>query len=178
MSKSIRIFRDKLTENICKDLEKLFEQAYSVNEYESSITGLCERIIEHLLKVLLFGKNINPSDKWIQEVNVWLKKISLIKTKPNNKPVPFNKLIKWGSDSLTNRENSYDIVNYENCIDNVLIEYDDLNPIGKDITFNNFDLFIKLYSDLLKACSNNTYSKDLLIDKLNQWFKKFDETYK
>ena len=50
----------------------------------------------------------------------------------------FNKLIKWGSDSLTNRENSYDIVNYENCIDNVLIEYDDLNPIGKDITFNNF----------------------------------------
>ena len=178
MSENLVEIIKQLAENDYKTLINLNEQARPANAYESTVTGLCHRIIEHLLKLFLFGKNIYPAKRWIHEIDTWFETISLIKTKPNNKPLPLNKLLDWGNDYITDRNNNFSKKTYDNRIKSLLIENSDLKPIGEKIVYNNSDMFINLYSQLLQSCSDMSYSKQLLQSKINEWFDKFSKSYK
>ena len=177
MSKIQKIIHDELKKYCINKTTNLVEQAHSVSTFESPITSIGEEIISHLLKIFLFSENINPTNKWIKEIDSWLTQIKRIKTKPRNKPIPYNKLKQWASETITDRNNNYSQSAFNDCINIVLNEYDDLNPIGKAVTIKNFDKFIDLYNTLLKSCTDDTYNKQILTNVINKWFIDFKYSY-
>lgn len=151
----------------------LDEQAISRSDAESGISHLADTLIEHLLKVLVFGPNCSAYNHWMSELNKWFKKISEIKLKPKSYHPTLKDVRKWARE-----EPLEDYRSYINTIEIIICEENIFIPIAEELLKDNFDSFCHLYDSILSTCCNKpTYTINILNDIIKNWFNIFKEVY-
>ena len=151
----------------------LNEQAISRSDAESGVSHIASVIIEHLLKVLIFGPKCSAYNHWIKELDGWFKRIAEIKLKPKSYHPSLKDIRKWARE-----EPLEDLRSYLNDIRAVIFEEKDFLPVAQELLENNFDAFCVLYDTILSTCCNKpTYEIKKLYATLKSWFDKYSYVY-
>ena len=140
----------------------LLEFSISKKDVEGIITASSYTLVEHLIKVLIFGTKCSCYNHWLNEVHSRLRKYNDYTLKPNSKPVPIKYFRDWAESWLD--ENSY-----INNIDSVILSEYKFEHVNYDIMKTKYNEFIKLYDSLLLACSKKEYNLNLLKQKIEEF---------
>lgn len=168
-----------LKEKILKLLESkgifLFtEQSQRRYAAEQTVVSLSIQIIAHVLKCLIYGPKCIALNHWYDEISSWIFDISLITLKPDDKNIPPDTLLKWGTQPLC-IQNQFNIDRFNKLIRLATKKKEYTYTPGLKLVESSYSEIFELIKKIYINSNNN---ENYIEDACNEWFKKYKDVYK
>lgn len=159
---------DKDLYNIYTEAEKeqmLWEFNFPKKDVESKISAASFTIVDHLVKILMFGLDCSCYSHWFNEIDTRFLNITKIRLKPNGKIVKYDDLVKWSMNWLSEHT-------YLNVLNSMKRLEKSFNPINYEKLKTRYNEFIVFYKSLLKSCSEQQYTEEVLQSSIESFLTR------